>query len=104
MFICTDKKLLRELTDGENIKSLKDCIIIKLQIIYSKSHSAIYSDFFLLLGGISGYYNHTFHGLIFFFKSFYMAYGILVPHPGSWQWEPQVLTTGLPGDFPWTNF
>ena len=85
MFICTDTKLLRELTDGENIKSLKDCIIIKLQIIYSKSHSAIYSDFFLLLGGISGYYNHTFHGLIFFFKSFYMAYGILVPHPGSWQ-------------------
>ena len=29
MFICTDTKLLRELTDGENIKSLKDCIIIK---------------------------------------------------------------------------
>ena len=67
MFICTDTKLLRELTDGENIKSLKDCIIIKLQIIYSKSHSAVYSDFFLLSGEISGYYNHTFHGLIFFF-------------------------------------
>ena len=72
MFICTYTKLLRELTNGENIKSLKDRIIIKLQIIYSESHSAVY--FFLLSGGISGYYNHTFHGLIFFFfKSFCVA-------------------------------
>ena len=98
MFICTYTKLLRELTNGENIKSLKDRIIIKLQIIYSESHSAVY--FFLLSGGISGYYNHTFHGLIFFFfKSFCVAYGILVPHPGI---KPRTLAVRAPHPNHWT--